>query len=1174
MILDFNNYLTKSLVNRFTVVIFTGIIPEYMKKILLAGGLLLFSLVSVAQDTTWVQTFTFDSISTRRANFQFPASLDTSRFEKVLMYYKLKCSPLTPWDQYNCGEWDYLTYTHVYDHTGIFDSVRVDGNKFKVYEQVPATYSYSLTPYFDQQYRSVQRRTAASSMLVPVSGTTGGSFAFARSNNGGAKMQWIVSAAELANAGIVAGDLNALQLNFLNAFGQIEGVIIKIKHTSLNALTTWESTGFTTVYDDDVASIANGANTFYFGVPFNYDGAQNIIVEVSYLDAHIATSNLNMETQTLTGSSGLYMSNSNGMFHTTTNDYAELNVSNFDLGGDVTIQFWAKGSGSFGTNTSILEAVDSLNNRVINIHFPWSDNNVYFDAGQGSSYDRINKIVTATDIDNNWHHWAFVKKTSTGQMFVYKDGVQWHTGTNKNLPIGKIAKFYLGSNRNQQYQYQGDIDEFSIIKNAVSATDISTWMNKKIDNSHPNYTDLVLYYDFDGQNGMVDKSGNNRHGMTSTPGMIISNSQMNAGTEVLTEVPTFAFDQGTANTATTDSVLSAINTEISVKFNYTASDNSFHIVSNELTYPLATIDTFSVNGTVLNSGPSAADSIAQNTQITYYETPFEKINDVEIGRYITPYGIGFDLGPQGFNWIYDVTDYQKYLHGTVDFAAGNTQELLDVKFVFVHGIPARDVHNIQPVWQNYKSLNFAQMATDVVLADTAITLSDTSSMFKIKTRLSGHGQVGNGACCEWVPNDHKILIDGVERFNWNIWRPDACGENPNIGQGGTWPYAREGWCPGDLVPEYEHEITPFVSGGDTVHIDYDITDVPANDPGQAGGNYIVAIDLVSYSAPNFQYDMELKDILNPNSYEYYSKWNPTCSNPRVIIKNNGSEEVTSAKIRIWVNYGNFIDYVWTGSLNFLEETVVEIPITDNHFWFAATPSNGFFARIIEVNGSFSLDEYAQNNEFKTIYTAPEVITGPFYVWFTTNNKANENKWKLIDQAGNIIFQRLTLTNTTDYKDTFDLAPGCYSIILEDSDDDGIGFWYSAQTEGETTGGFRVRKVGGSMYEIFPADFGSYHRYDFSVGFGLGLDENDFKNELNAFPNPATNKVHVEYIGNIGETAQIDIVDMNGRVIKTTLVLTDNATYTTDFDLSDVYSGYYLIRVSGMNGSQTVPFVKQ
>ena len=92
--------------------------------------LILTTIQIFAQDTTWVQTFTFDSITTRRSDFVFPEELNSKRFEKVLMYYKLKCSPLTTWDQYDCGEWDYLTYTRVFDHTGVYDSVRVDGQRY------------------------------------------------------------------------------------------------------------------------------------------------------------------------------------------------------------------------------------------------------------------------------------------------------------------------------------------------------------------------------------------------------------------------------------------------------------------------------------------------------------------------------------------------------------------------------------------------------------------------------------------------------------------------------------------------------------------------------------------------------------------------------------------------------------------------------------------------------------------------------------------------------------------------------------------------------------------------------------------------------------------------------------------------------------------------------------
>ncbi|MES2798534.1 MAG: LamG-like jellyroll fold domain-containing protein [Bacteroidota bacterium] len=1146
-----------------------------MKKHLLS--FLFFGLLvgAFAQDTTWVQTYTFDTIQTRRANFQFPASLDDQRFEKVLMYYKLKCSPLTTWDQYNCGEWDYLTYTRIFEHTGNYDSVQVDGPAFRVNTTVPANYPFATSPYHDQNWKSVQARSPIATNSFPINGTAASPLNFVSANGNGKLMQWIVPAAELSASGVTGGAIEGMQLSLLNNLSSLQGVKVKIKHTSLNTLSALETAGLTTVFDNEWSALVAGSNSLYFSTPFIYDGTSNLVIELSFIDGREGLTQLGMEMiSPATGSNTLAFDNSNGAFLPSGGNYAELNMSNVDLGGDVTIAFWAKGTGNSGVNTSILEAVDSLNNRILNIHMPWSDNTFYWDAGEGTGYDRISKAATATDIDNNWHHWAFVKKTSTGQMFIYRDGIQWHTGTGLNRPVGIVSRFVLGSNENFSYDWTGAIDEFSVWSSAIDAATIATWKNKKIDPSHPNYGDLKLYYDFDGQLAMVDKSGQNRLGMVSNLASIQNNQAIVTGVESIANIPATAFIQGSMNSAVSDSVLASAFANPSVVFEYQAQPHTFHIVNNFLSYDVGSIDTAYVNGTVYASGASTVDQTLNNSTITYYQVPFELVNDIEIGRFITPYGIGFDLGPQGFTWIYDVTDYQKYLHGLVDLAAHNTQELIDLKFAFIEGIPPRDVHNIQPIWSNWKSYNYGEMANDVVLQSTPVLLSDTSDMFTVKTRMTGHGHNGNGSCCEWQDKEHRILIDGVERAAWHIWKPHQCGENPNIGQGGTWPYAREGWCPGDMVNDFDHDITPYVDPGQVANIDYDIEDVPANDAGQAGGNYVAAFDLVSYSAPNFQYDAAILDVLNPNNYEYYSKWNPTCSNPRVILQNNGQLPLTSCKIRIWVSWGNFVDYTWSGNLTFLQKEIVEIPIPDVNFWFGAPLAEGFHAKVIEIAGSSTLDEYANNDEFKTKYKAPEMIDGPFFVWVNTNNKASENKWKLIDQNGNIIFQRLSLTNTTDYKDTFDLAAGCYSIIVEDSDDDGMSFWYSNQVEGETNGTFRIRKVGGSMIESFPGDFGSYHRYDFSVGFTLGMEEVSIKNELMVYPNPGTDKIRVELVGNVGNNAIVELIDLNGRVVKRTEALPFNQAFGADFFVSDLNNGYYLVRVSGDNGSETIPFMKQ
>ena len=376
------------------------------------------------------------------------------------------------------------------------------------------------------------------------------------------------------------------------------------------------------------------------------------------------------------------------------------------------------------------------------------------------------------------------------------------------------------------------------------------------------------------------------------------------------------------------------------------------------------------------------------------------------------------------------------------------------------------------------------------------------------------------------------------------------------------------------MKEHEFELTPFVSPGDTVSLDYVINQVPTTDPGQGGGNYIAAYDLISYSNPNFQNDAAIKDVLNPNNYEYYSKYNPTCSNPRVILKNTGQMPLTSCKIVCWITYGDNIEFNWTGNLNFLEETVVEIPVTNNSWWTDLDSNMTFTAYVRDVNGTFGNDEYQINSVKTTKFDAPERIDGAFFIWLTTNNKASENNYRMIDNAGNIIFERNNLTNQTQYKDTFDLAPGCYSIIIEDTDDDGLSFWYSAQVEGETAGTMRLRKVGGTYIEFFPGDFGSYHRYDFSVGFELGIDETDLEHKIAIFPNPTNGMTTIEVNGAVNEQASIEIYDLMGRKIYSEEMNASQYFAESFIDLSAVNSGTYIVKIITNQRVYTKELIKQ
>ena len=1149
---------------------------------------LLFALLFVsntyifAQDTTWVQTFTFDSITTRRANFQFPASLDTTRFEKVQMHYKLKCSPLTTWDQYNCGEWDYLTYTRVFDHTGQFDSVATNGMQFLANFASPAQINYKPLPYQDaDQYQMQEFSRDGSGLSYQSINSFGGLSAIPfQTDQQGSKYQFVVLASELIAAGIQPGAIRSLRLNTPTG-GHLAHLTIRIAPTQAATLSQFLAPNFTEVYRASHAPgmaqmpLSVGWNNFVFYEDFIWDGLSNLLIEFNVSNDFPTQTAIDFEMDANTEPMAVSYGTRNGQLELSGNNYTMSSFANEEIGDQFTIEFWAKGNGNLAQNTTFMEAIDTAGRRVFNIHMPWSNNNIYFDAGDETGYDRINQAASSAEIDGQWNHWAFVKDQSTGQMFIYKNGQLWLSGNNKNREMGYFHRLIIGASGNQALTWKGSLDELRIFKSALSAATIAANYLQKIDPTHPNWSSLILYHDFDNLSYARDLSPNAHVLMPSEAAMITSNTAHFVGQIIHNQRPLLEFGQGNmALNVTTHLVNEFKLKEPVVIFEQVPLHHHFELVNTFIGVQAGNTNTYDLNGQLTGSAPILTTQTLQNQSQTVYNPPFEIIRDVEIARYITPYGIQFDLGPNGFTWIYDVTDYQQYLHGLVDLAAHNTQELLDLKFAFIKGIPPRDVVKREPIWSDFKSYNFGQMAADAVLQAKPVVLSDSADMFKIKTRMSGHGQVGDYACCEWVNNSHQIKVDGVPRFNWSIWDAMICGDNPNIGQGGTWPYAREGWCPGDMVKEFEFELTPYVTPGDTVTLDYVVNAVPTNDPGQAGGNYIAAYDLISYTEPNFQNDAAIVDVLNPNNYEYYSKWNPTCQNPRIVIKNTGAQALTSCRIFCWLDYGANLVFDWTGNLGFLEQTVVEIPVTDMNWWYEQDSSYTFTAWIADVNGNIGPDEYNLNSLKTVKYDAPERIDGPFFIWLTTNNKASENSYQLLDHAGTVLFERSNLQNTTQYKDTFDLAPGCYSIIIEDTDHDGLAFWYSAQVEGETSGQMRLRKVGGSYIEFFPGDFGHYHRYDFTVGFTLDIPEHDMASEISIYPNPGAGLTTVELSGPINGSASLKLLDLTGRILYRE-DMNATAHFAESFiDMRSYPSGTYLFQIETGSGTYSQKYIRQ
>lgn len=472
-----------------------------------------------------------------------------------------------------------------------------------------------------------------------------------------------------------------------------------------------------------------------------------------------------------------------------------------------------------------------------------------------------------------------------------------------------------------------------------------------------------------------------------------------------------------------------------------------------------------------------------NTLLYVSRFPGDTVKEIfELENFVTPYGKNLDYnGEKGWSYIYDVTDYSPLLKGEVDLSSGNQQELLDLKFIFIEGIPPRDVIEIRNLYK-WGMYNYGELSVNNKLGFINIPLRADARGYKLKARITGHREVGAYACCEWQSKTHRYTWGNKEfreiLSNWIVWKD--CGRNPVFPQGGTWQFDRAGWCPGSPAQIFEFEMTNKFKPGDTItNFDYEIE--PYSNSVEKDGEFVESHQIVFYSAPNFKNDAAIEEIIAPNSLEGYRRDNPICGSPRIVIKNTGTNILQSLKITYGLNIGEKSVYTWNGKLQFLETQEIYLPVP---LWKGLSENRVFLVTVSEPNGI--PDEYEFNNSLSSTVTIPEYMPEKFILHIEANDlgRAKENAYTISDGNGKIFFNRPYLEDSTVYDDEIELPEGCYVFLLTDKMEDGMmkHWWEREHPEriGKTAK-LRLISVSGDTLMKFPADFGQELRFCFRVG---------------------------------------------------------------------------------------------
>lgn len=1070
-------------------------------------------------DTIKVQTFTFGS--PQDAWFELPG-LDVP-VEKILLKYTLKCNPA---QSPACGEWDYLTYTYLYEHTGELDSTLLTHPWFLANGGSPDTLDYVGTPTYytvpSWQYMIVYDDTTAITTATTGVATTSSAIPF-NTADPISRTQILWTAAELSAAGLTAGDITGMDFEFLSTGSTLKDLRIRMAHTATTSFATTNFESATTeVFHADHTPVA-GWSGVDFTTPFTWDGTSNILIDITYQndDAGVPYT---VSAETTTDAMVLNYSGADKYIEFHHPDQADVFGNPLSgLNDQVTISFWSQGDAPYQPqNGTTFEAIAADGARVLNSHTPWSDTNVYWDAGNSGGYDRINKAATAAEYEGNWVYWTFTKNTTTGSMKIYKNGVLWHSGTGKTKPMTGIDHLRLGrGNWGGSESYAGFMDEFAVWNVEMPAADIAAYMYKDLDATHPYAANLQLYYQFNSGDGITEPDQSGSYDL----GLIGATTHLQRATDIMRNAqasldrPVVRFEQGTF-TWHVDSVLvvdEVMNDPITLVYYdpadpTTATDTTLVWPGNYYMY------TYNADGTVSDSIYVEATNTIYNTDLPYYSAPFEVINQYELARYITPYGIGLDLG-EGFTWTYDVSDYRPLLHDSVHLAAGNWQELLDMQLWFIEGTPPREPKTVQNLWYGFYGYGLTP-SFDEQTPPKTVTLPADAENSRVKIRVTGHGFGGTSNCSEFCAREHYLYVDGEQVWSKEVWRDD-CDLNPVYPQGGTWVYDRANWCPGAEVWTYDYELTPEVAPGNTYTFDYNAEAYTWNGAGSVP-TYVTSVQLVTYGEPNFTLDAALDAIIAPSDDDMHSRKNPVCNDPIVRITNTGSTTLTSLDITYGIKDFDQDTYTWTGSLAFMESEEVTLP----NFGWSPTGTE-FIATVSNPNGG--TDQYANNNSITTPLAMPPVYPSDVIIDMKTNTASHENDLFIYDELDSIVLQRTTFTDNTTYKDTLHLPDGCYTIYLWDYGEDGLSWW--ANTDG--SGWFRTRNIDGAYIKNYDPDFGGLIYQQFTVGNYTPVEEPfEQPSGMQVYPNPADAEVFVHVdLPHLSDVV-IRVYDVTGNLVYT------------------------------------------
>ncbi|MCH4552961.1 peptide-N-glycosidase F-related protein [Aestuariibaculum lutulentum] len=524
--------------------------------------------------------------------------------------------------------------------------------------------------------------------------------------------------------------------------------------------------------------------------------------------------------------------------------------------------------------------------------------------------------------------------------------------------------------------------------------------------------------------------------------------------------------------------------------------------------------------------------------------------EFEIGRMLTPYGSSFNEG-WNYTWKTDVTDFAPFLRDSIQVAyvhsgyeSPETGWDLTIGFKIDFGPAVADFVSVKEMWQGNFEYGNPENDIENSLKPITIKKQNDADFGRFRIQHTGHGMDRPSGCSEFCSRWRELTFDNKTIDKRDLWK--ECSDNPLYPQGGTWIYDRADWCPGDLqLPD----IIDMPLTKSSHVLDLNMMPFSANNINQPKEQ--ITSYFFQYKTPNHTNDVEIEDIIAPNSDEAFNRENPKGFQPKIKIRNLGKAPLTSVTISYKTEGFEEKSSDWVGHLPFYKSTVITIP---NHIEYKSG-LNHFTVTLTNPNGK--KDEWTGDNtltsEFDDIPTLPTNLV----VDFLTNNNPGENHLTIVNENNTIVFEKApnNLEPATQYYDTLNLAEGKYRLKLTDTVGDGLEFWYNRKAG---FGRLQLKDINHNILHAFENDFGYEQNYTFRVSKSAKTDLNTLKYSVTIYPRMTKDSLSIFTTANKACKLKVRLTKDGVFIEEHDFDNTKDS--KTDLDVSHLEEGRYVMEI--------------